>query len=286
MQAPRRLGAGLSFQPALADFALERGEAFDFLEIVPDVLWDANAEPNEEAAQFLGHVRHPMVLHSIGLSIGSADAFDTAHVAAIARWCEALNPPWHSDHLSFVKMAFVKMDQVNTGLTIPVPYDEEVLEMIVDRTRRVQRETGRLFALENNVNYWTTPGEDMDEPTFLNRLARAADCGLLLDLHNVYCNARNHGIDPYAFIDALDLDRVIELHVAGGSEVGGVYLDAHDSATPEPVWDLLRYTLARAPNVAGVVFEVFNTNIGDGVGEVGLDAIEAELGRIRDAGRF
>jgi hypothetical protein len=281
MQPPRRLGAGLSFQPALAEFALERASSFDFLEIVPDVLWDVSGEPNDEAAQFLGHVRHPMVLHSIGLSIGSADTFDTAHVANIARWCEALNPPWHSDHLSFVKL-----DEVNTGLTMPVPYDDEVLDLIVERTRQVQRDTGRLFALENNVHYWTTPGQDMDEPTFLNRLAHRADCGLLLDLHNVYCNARNHGIDPRAFIDALDLDRVVELHLAGGSEVGGMYLDAHDSLTPEPVWDLLRYTLPRTPNVAGVVFEVFNTNIGESAGEVAFDELEEELGRVRNAGRF
>ena len=105
------------------------------------------------------------------------------------------------------------------------------------------------FLLENNTNYFTVPGEEMTEPEFLNALTRRSGCGLLLDLHNVYTNARNFGFDPYAFLAELDLTRVGEIHLSGGMELHGFYLDAHDGPCPEALWPMLDWVLARAPNV-------------------------------------
>ena len=123
----------------------------------------------------------------------------------------------------------------------------------------MQRRIAAPFLIENNVAYFEYPESTFDEPGFLNALTAATGCGLLLDLHNLHTNARNLGVDPRAFLDRLDLDRVVEIHVAGGLEFEGFYLDAHSGASPEPVWALLEEVLPRCRNLCGVVFELFGS---------------------------
>ncbi|HEU4435745.1 MAG TPA: DUF692 family protein, partial [Pyrinomonadaceae bacterium] len=108
-----------------------------------------------------------------------------------------------------------------------------------------------------------------------NAFVEKSGCYLLLDLHNLYCNAVNHHFDARDVINTLPLDRVIELHVAGGSWRDGFWMDAHDGRVPEPVWELLEYVLPIAPNVAGVVFELLE----DYAVRLGVPAIENELSR-------
>jgi hypothetical protein len=99
------------------------------------------------------------------------------------------------------------------------------------------------------------PEQDMTEQEFLNGLTRLTNCGLLLDVHNVYVNARNHGFDAAAFIEQLDLSRVVEVHIAGGSELAGMYTDSHAGPCPEPVWDLLEQVASSASNLCAITFE-------------------------------
>jgi uncharacterized protein (UPF0276 family) len=109
----------------------------------------------------------------------------------------------------------------------------------------------------------------------MNAIIDRGGCLQLLDLHNVWCNALNHGHDPFAAIDRMRLDRVAEIHIAGGSWHDGFWMDAHDSRVPEPVWDLLEYTLPRVPAVGGVVLEVLEEHLP----RLGTDAIVDELTR-------
>lgn len=284
-----RLGVGLSFQGALRDFALERLDAYDFLEITPDTLWlDRGAaivgpgryEENPDNTGFMAEVRRkkPVVCHSIGLSIGSAERFDRGHVEQVARWHERYDFTWHSDHLSFNRFEHASGPTIDLGVTLPVPYDEEVLDMIAGRVAAVQAQIGVPFLLENNVYYFDVPEQDMTEAEFLNRLTARTGCGLLLDLHNVYTNARNHGFDPWDFIGQLDLTRVAEIHLGGGMELGGMYVDAHSGPTPPAVWKLLAEVLPEAPNVCGLVFEVFGTYFP----ELGLERLMQELSTMRE----
>ena len=113
----------------------------------------------------------------------------------------------------------------------------------------------------------------MAEPEFLNRL----DSALLLDLHNVHTNALNHGFDPIGFVDALDLSKVLEIHIAGGNEIGGVYTDSHAGPCPDGVWELLDYVTARSPNLLGITFE-FHESYYPALEESG---IEAQLAQAR-----
>jgi uncharacterized protein (UPF0276 family) len=143
----------------------------------------------------------------------------------------------------------------------------------------VQAAIAAPFLLENNVYYVDLPEQDLDEPSFLNALAARSGCGLLLDLHNVYVNARNHGFDAAGFVAAIDLSAVVEVHIAGGSELFGVYTDSHSGPSPEPVWQLLEQVVAGAPRLCGITFEFDDTSWP----LLRADGLLAELGRAREA---
>jgi uncharacterized protein len=282
-----KLGVGVSFQATLADYIFDFSDTFDFIEIVPDMMWQDSGKDqspryvvNQDAREILDRMAaiKPVVAHSIGLSIGTAARFDHGHVAQIADWCRRYNMPWHSDHLCSMHAQHHRGMEVNVGLMMPVPCDRASLDMLAERIRRVRATVDAPFLLENNTNYFTVPGEEMTEAEFLNALARESGCKLLLDLHNVYTNSRNFGFDPYAFLSEIDLLHVGEIHLAGGMELNGFYLDAHDGPAPEALWPMLDWVLARAPNVGGVVFEVFNTNFP----EMGGPALSAELAHARE----
>ena len=290
-----KLGVGLNYQPQLRAFLETCSDAFDFLEVVPDIFWFDNgpdADPryvdDTAALAFLHAMRQrmPIVPHSIGLSIGSAHRFNRDHVRQLARWFEWLDFPWHSDHLSYhlsdPALAVEAHDgarplETNAGITMPLPRSHSTLARLKKRIAYVQNTVGAPFLLENNVYFVDLPGDEMGEAEFLNRLCAESGCGLLLDLHNVYANSRNMGFDPLELVASLDLENVVEIHLAGGTQDGDYYLDSHSGATPEPVWELLDFVLPRAPHVAGIVFELF----GSWYEAIGDDGLRAELQRMR-----
>jgi len=218
-----------------------------------------------------------MVLHSIGLSIGSAHRFDHVHISQIARWHDWLNFPWHSDHLAFM-LAKHSVGEVNVGVTMPLPCDQESLDLLIPRIAEVRARIAAPFLLENNVYFFKYTDQEFDEAVFLNRLADLGGCGLLLDLHNLYTNSRNHNIDPYAFLARLNLDHVVEIHVAGGLEYEGFYQDAHSDTSPEAVWKLLEWVMPQCRNLGGVVFEL----LGSWYVDVGEDRLVDQLSRMRE----
>ncbi|HYH83372.1 MAG TPA: DUF692 family protein [Longimicrobium sp.] len=264
-----KLGAGVLYNPSLEGFVSSHLDTLDYLAIIPDRFW--SDEPDEArrydelepAVDLLDRVaaaRIPIVGHSVGLSIGSAEMFDTGHVEQLARWQARYAWPWHSEHLSFVRLPGADAHTpVAAGLALPVPYDHDVLEMIAARVEHVQARIPVPFLLENNVYYVDLPEQEMTEPEFLNALTARTGCGILLDVHNVVVNAVNHGFDARDFVFALDLSRVVELHIAGGSEMAGMYTDSHSGPVAQAVWELLDEVVAAAPNLAAITFEFGET---------------------------
>jgi uncharacterized protein (UPF0276 family) len=259
-----KLGVGILYNPSLPEFVEAHGDSFDYLEVIPDMFWvtgegEGKARYSELEAwvDVLEAVRatRPLVGHNIGLSLGSAEFASDAYIAQLTRWGKRFGFPWHSDHLSFARLPGTDGHDHDAGLALPVPYDLDVLGLIAERIRRVRSAAQRPFLVENNVYFIALPEQDLTEPQFLNALCAQAGCGLLLDLHNLYTNATNHDFDAFEFLGALDLTRVGEIHVAGGSELGGMHVDSHSGPCPEAVWALLEHVLPRAPNVGGVTFE-------------------------------
>jgi uncharacterized protein (UPF0276 family) len=255
---------GLLYNPALPRFLRENLDSVDYVSLIPDMGHEdrgAGQSPRyveiEAWVELLNWLTtcRPLIAHNVGLSIGTAGRFDREYVEQMKHWHGRGHFVWHSDHLSFAQVRDAHDHEHNAGLAIPVPYDEEVLDLIAERVDWVQNAIDVPFLLENNVYFFNVPEQEMTEPEFLNRLTERTGCGLLLDIHNLYTNARNHGFNPLEFVDDLDLSRVVEVHIAGGNEFGGMYIDSHAGPCPGPVWDLLEYVVPRSPNLCGITFE-------------------------------
>lgn len=281
----QKLGVGLLYNPVVPGFLAQHFDDLDFLEIIPDREWsDRGVSVNpryeilEKSFSYFRRCRErkPMLCHSIGLSIGSADLFDLGHVTQIRRVHDELDFAWHSDHLSFSRLPDSE-HELNTAISLPVPYDRNVLDMLTQRARNVMSSVPCEFLLENNVYYVDAPEQEMTEPEFLNRLSEASGCGILLDLHNVYVNSRNHGFPPEQFLSDLDLSRVVEIHLAGGDDLLGFYTDAHAGPVAPVVWDLLDETLRNAPSVRAVTFEFHESSYP----MLKIDGIRLEIARAR-----
>jgi uncharacterized protein len=281
-----KLGVGLLYNEQLRPIIERRRDLLDFLELIPDIMWTDMGYghtprfiEDERGVSYIRSLRTEMtvVLHSIGFSVGSAHRFDREHIEQIARWHELLKFPWHSDHLAFM-FAEHGDAEINAGITMPLPYDEETIELLAPRIREMRARVPAPFLIENNVYFFKYEQQDYDEASFLNRLCEVSGCRILLDLHNLYTNCRNHAEDPYAFLGALDLENVFEIHVAGGFEYEGFYLDAHSGVSPKEVWDLLDWVLPKCTNLGGVAFEMF----GSWLVRVGEDGVAAQLSRMRE----
>lgn len=250
------------FNPALTEFVCTHTRSLDHLALIPDRSWVDHGpgsaprfEELPEVYRILDDVSHsvPLVMHCIGLSICSADVFDEEYLARLAEWRTRYGCAWTSEHLSFSRSG--AGHESNAAMALPVPYDHEMLDLLIPRARTARELLGCPFLLENNVYFFTFPRQEMSEAEFLNQLSYQSGCRLLLDLHNVYTNSINHGFDARAFLSALDLTRVLEVHIAGGTSMDGFHIDSHYGPTLEGVWDLLEFVAPRAPALRGVTFE-------------------------------
>jgi uncharacterized protein (UPF0276 family) len=282
-----RLGVGAIYNPALPNFLRTSLASLDFLAIIPDRFRTDHG--NGASPRFIGMEdmiglldwvaeRRPVIAHSIGLSIGSAGLLDVSYVEELARWQHRYGFPWHSEHLSFSRIPDAHGADHNTNLTLPLPYDKEALDLVVERVLKVKSMVPVPLLLENNVYFTELPEQEMDEPDFLNRLTAASGCGLLLDLHNVYTNARNFGFDALEFLGRIDLSRVVEIHVAGGEVVAGMYTDSHAGGCPDEVWSMLDTIAPNLPNLCAVTFEFHESSYG----LLEDDGIREQLNRARD----
>lgn len=280
------LGVGIMFNAALPDYLRTAIDSLDYLEIIPDTFWtDRGAAAETRFVELTPYVdvldwtaaRVPIVAHHLGLSVGSEEPADVGYVEQLAEWQRRYGFPWHSDHLSVARVPGSQRRE-HAGVAIPVPFDNDMLELMGKRVAEVQAAVPVPFLVENSVYFLDIPEQEYTEAQFMNELARRSGCGLLLDLHNLYANARNHEFDAFEFLGELDLDRVIEIHIAGGSEFAGMWTDSHSGPCQEAVWDLLEWVLPRVPGVRGVTFEFHHSYFP----VLANDGIAAELRRARD----
>jgi uncharacterized protein (UPF0276 family) len=184
--------------------------------------------------------RWPVVLHGVSLSLGSVDPLDAAYLDDLAALADEIEPALISDHLCWGSHGGKYAHDL-----LPLPFNEEALEHVAARVLRVQDRLKRRILVENVSSYVAFPQSTMAEHEFLAALAERADCGLLLDVNNVYVSAHNHGFDARAFLNGIPKERVGQFHLAGHSELGGLLLDTHDHPVRDEVWDLYRHAVAR-----------------------------------------
>jgi hypothetical protein len=192
--------------------------------------------------------RFPLVLHGVSLNVGSADPLDRAYLDRLRALARRYEPAWLSDHL-----CWTGVDGRNLHDLLPLPYTQEALEHVADRVRRVQDFLGRRIALENVSSYLAYAEDAMPEWEFLAEIAERADCGILLDVNNVFVSAHNHGFDADAYLRAIPAERVFQIHLAGHSEEGPLLIDTHDHPVRDEVWALYESVLRRVGPVSTLI---------------------------------
>lgn len=182
--------------------------------------------------------RYPFVTHGLSLSIGSPAPLDEDLVRRIGAFIKEHNIRCYTEHLSYCS------DTGHLYDLLPIPFTEEAVHYVAERIRRVQDILGQRIGIEN-VSYYAAPGRELDEIDFINAVISEADCGLLLDVNNIYVNSINHGYDPVAFLKGLPGDRVMYCHVAGHfEEAEDLRVDTHGADVIDPVWALLAQAYA------------------------------------------
>jgi uncharacterized protein (UPF0276 family) len=241
------LGVGLGFRPTFRSELFLQQDAVDFLEVTTEHYLDATPEKWAELELLQGH--YPLIPHGLNLSLGSAEGIDLHYLDKIAAFIDVLSPAWWSEHICFTRAG-----GIDIGHLSPVPFHQEALDTLCRNIEQVQSVISVPLILENITYAMPIPGSTMTEAEFLSTLLAEANCGLLLDVTNLYTNATNHEYDPIAFLEALPVEKIVQLHFVGGMWQNGLLLDTHSSATPPEVWALLDEVLARMP-VKGMILE-------------------------------
>lgn len=231
----RYVGTGLR-KEVWADI-IEHAAEFEVLEVTVDHYIHAGPRLRERFVA-MAEIR-PLVVHGVGLSIGTAAKPDEAYLDAVAEFIDLVGAPWYSEHLAFTRVPGRESSQL-----IPLPRTRRCADAVLENLAVVRRHVPVPLVLENITYYFTYPTDEMSELAFLTEVLGEAGAFLLLDLENLYINSRNHGFDAVAFIDALPPGAVRAVHLAGGMEHDGLLIDSHNRPVPDEVFALLSHLLS------------------------------------------
>ncbi|HEX8288202.1 MAG TPA: DUF692 domain-containing protein [Pyrinomonadaceae bacterium] len=247
MKDIQNLGVGIGFREQFrADLFLHQ-DKIKFLEITADHYLDAKPQKIEELKLLKEHFR--LVPHSLELSLGSAEGIDEIYLEKLAELVEFVDPPWFSDHLCFTKSGGVKI-----GHLAPVPYTKEAVKIFVRNIERVKHRIKTPLILENITYLVRFQSSEMREAEFIRCITEETDCGLLLDVTNLYINSKNFNFDWRKFLDEIPSERIVQLHFVGSQKHGKRLIDAHANRTEDEIWNVFREVCSRC-DVKGAVLE-------------------------------
>ena len=242
------LGFGLGLRPPHYAHIFEHSPKVDWFEIISENFMDTDGKPRRNLARI--REQYPVVMHGVAMSIGTVDPLNSEYLSKLKKLADDIQPAWISDHLCWTGIA-----HKNTHDLLPVPYTEEALKHIVQRIVQVQDFLERPIALENPSTYLEFKTSHIPEAEFIAEMANQSGCNLLLDVNNVYVSCYNHRLDAKAYIDALPLDKVIQIHLSGHSNMGNHIIDTHDDHVVDEVWQLYKYVLHRAGRMPNTMVE-------------------------------
>lgn len=240
---PPVLGFGLGLRPKHYSEILGRWPKVDWFEVITENFLVPGGRPRRVLAEVRAH--YPVVLHGVSLSIGSTDPLDFGYLRQVRDLIRWLEPAWVSDHL-----CWTGVDGMNFHDLLPLPFTEEALRHVCERVAIVQDVLGQRIALENVSSYLAFTHSTLSEWDFLRAVSEEADCHILLDINNVFVSARNHGFDPYEYLQAVPAERVVQFHLAGFADRGTFLHDTHDHPIAAEVWKLYRAAVRRFAPVA------------------------------------
>jgi uncharacterized protein (UPF0276 family) len=230
------IGSGLGYRRDISNQILAARDRIDVLEVVTEQFFGAEEELEEIVDRF------PVIPHGVGLSVGTVGAVDWDYLRMVKKISDITQAPYYSEHLAVTRAA-----GVDIGHLSPIWFTEDMLHAVINNVSTVQDFLGKPLVLENISYLFSIPNSTMTQDEFFGRMVEATGCGVLLDVANVHINAQNHGFDPVAFLEAMPLHAVVQIHLAGGYWDGDIYIDAHSERVNGPTWALLDELVARVP---------------------------------------
>ena len=274
-------GVGLTYCRPLAPFLAARADLIDVVEVSPETLFlpDGHGAYLSDETEFVRLMEFPApkVIHGIGNPIGGSAPLDLPRLDLLASVVRRFSTDLVSEHLSFARVMRQEGCEF-AGFLLPPRQTDEGVNVAARSARSMAEHVNVQFAIENGVNYLQPRADEMADGEFVAAVAEAADVDILLDLHNAYTNERNGRQLLSAFVDALPLERVVEIHVAGGQPHDGYWLDAHCGAMPDAVFAFAKELVSSLPNLRLINFELFP----EFVGAFGVDGLARELERCHE----
>jgi uncharacterized protein len=240
------LGFGVGLRRDHYAHILENHPGADWFEIISENFMVGGGRPLEVIDAIAAH--YPVVMHGVSLSIGSTDPLRRDYLRQLKALAARIKPAWISDHLCWTGVGGRNLHDL-----LPLPYTEAAVRHVAARIREVQDFLERPIAIENVSSYLTLRASAMPEWEFLARVTAQADCGILLDVNNIFVSAFNHKFDALAYIDAIPRERVVQFHLAGHSDHGSYLLDTHDHPVRDEVWALYEHAVRRFGAVSALV---------------------------------
>jgi len=247
-------GVGLAYRFSVHHEAVQHRDEIDLLEISTEdyIVRERRmySDPNEHLLRD-ALTKFPCVAHGLSLSIGTVAEPNKAYLNDSRRFIDEHGLNIFSEHL-----AFHSVDGHDLTMFLAMPFEEVSIQWLKQNYYATRRAMGRPFALENVTYHFPVPQSSLFEADFLRRLTEETDCTLLLDVTNVFNNSHNHGYDPMEFFDRLPMERVSQMHLAGGHQLpDGTWEDSHSSPVMEPVWPIFEEAVQRATNARIVILE-------------------------------
>lgn len=243
---PDFLGFGLGLRAQHYADILDGDPPIDWFEVISENYMIPGGKP----LQMLDRIRerYPVVMHGVSLSIASTAPPDMDYLRDLKALADRVEPKWISDHLCWTGVHGKNLHDL-----LPIPYTRESLDHVASRVHLVQDTLGRALTLENVSTYVQFGHSEMQEWEFIAELSRRTGCWLLFDVNNVHVSGFNHGFDPYAFLEGIPADRVVQFHMAGHTDMGTHLVDTHDKPVCDDVWDLYRAALKRFGPVSTII---------------------------------
>ncbi|HHO52691.1 MAG TPA: DUF692 domain-containing protein [Deltaproteobacteria bacterium] len=239
---PRPRGVGIGLRPPHVRGLMDTERHLDFLEICPENYVGRGGFDAYHLAAC--RERWPILVHGVSVSLGGPDPLDTDYLAQLKELLHQLRVPFYTDHLCYTTVGGFQSHQL-----LPLPFNEEAVAHTAARIRRIRGLLGVPVAVENISYYAHMPGTEMLHADFVRAVCEEADCGLLLDVNNLFVNATNHGLEPLEQLGRLPLDRVYQVHIAGHTRQGCRLIDDHGAPTCPEVIAIYREVTRRLGSV-------------------------------------
>lgn len=232
------LGIGIGLRVPHYRHILAEKPTVDWFEIISENFMVDGGRPLEVLDQILE--QYQVVQHGVAMYFGSADKLSREHLKRLKTLVKRTHTPWLSDHL-----CWGSVDGRYTHDLLPMPYTFAAARVTAERIRQAQDFLGVPICVENVSSYAEYHASEMTEWEFLSEVVERADCGILLDVNNIYVSSQNHDFDPYEYLDNIPHNRVGQMHIAGHSKFEKYTLDTHDHPVLDPVWKMYAHAIGK-----------------------------------------